>query len=197
MNLKETLSQRTREKIKNNVGEFLVEQTLDAVSSEKSPVSGESWPKLRKGPYRDRKAALNGNTRANMELEGDMLDSLKFRKVDEGIEIGFFNSEAAKADGHNKFSGRENNAPKRRFLPKTGQNYSQEIRGEIKKIALDAIADSQRFGRATFEGISTRNELFAKMREVFGTTPAESRSVVSRNPKLQDILDGLDLLRFL
>ena len=167
------------------------------MASEKSPVSGESWPKLKKGSYRDRKAALNGNTLANMELEGDMLDSLKFKTTSEGIEIGFFNKEAAKADGHNKLSGRSNKTPKRRFLPRTGQRYNPSITEEIKRIALDAIGDNQRFTKSTFQGIQTKSGLFSKLRDVFGTTPTESKSVVSRNIKLQDILKGFDLLRFL
>ena len=197
LNLKEEISSQVKRKIQNNVGEFLVESILDSVANESSPVSGEAWPKLKKGSYRDKKAALNGNTQANMELEGDMLNSLKFKAVDEGIEIGFFDQQSAKADGHNKLSGRQNRTPKRRFLPRTGQRFDAEINEEIKKIALDAIGDSARFSKATFEGVKSKAGLISTLSEVFSVKPSEAKSIVSRNPKLQDILNGLGLLKFL
>lgn len=132
-----------------------------------------------------------------MELEGDMLDSLKVKPTDEGVEIGFFNRESAKADGHNKFSGRTNKTPRRRFLPAQGQSFTPDIRSEIKKIALDAIGDSKNFGKATFQDVTSKTGLFERLREVFGVPPSQARSIVSRNPKLQDILKGLNLIRFL
>src|SRR5438270_9442375 len=105
-----------RAKIKRDIGDYLVEQVLQTVSQQESPVEGEGWPALSKSYAKEKKAEV-GNSDANMELTGRMLDSLTYRSTDNGIELGFFDSQAAKADGHNKFSGEENNIPQRRFLP--------------------------------------------------------------------------------
>lgn len=125
-------------KIKNEVGEFLVGTILLTLQDAKSPVAGESFPALSKN-YKEKKIALGGVGKPNMELEGDMLSSLAFKPIDGGIELGFFDSEAAKADGHLKFSGRENHTPQRRFLPGEGQSFKRGIEQEVKKIILENL----------------------------------------------------------
>lgn len=196
------ISQTLKNRIKKDVGEFLVESILDSVASQKSPVAGEGWPALgsksKTKAYNKLKKRLNGNEQANMELEGDMLNALKFQPTDEGVEIGFFNTdEANKADGHNKLSGRTNKTPKRRFLPRQGQRWDGPIQEEIKRIALDHIGDTARFGKSTFEGIQSRTGLISKLKDVFKVDAAQAVSIVSRNEKLQDVLFDLNLLRFL
>ena len=101
------------------------------IGSIKSPVAGERFRKLSK-KYAD--AEKQGNRTPNLRLEGDMLEALKFESTDDGIEVGVFGSEAQKADGHNKFTGRKNNTPKRRFIPTTKQTFKKSITSEIERI---------------------------------------------------------------
>ena len=135
---------------------------------------------------------------ANMEFEGDMLDSLKFKKSDDGVELGFFNKEAWKADGHLKFSGKENSTPMRRFLPGEGQQFNSDIRGEVEKIIADAIADEVTIPRAELEDVSTKSELYDLLAEQFqGLSRAEIKRTVLQSVVLSELLDDYDLLELL
>jgi hypothetical protein len=132
------LPQSLKKKIQDDVGEFLVEQVLLSVGEAKSPVSGESFRALSK-EYKQKKIDLGGTGAPNMELNGDMLDSLTYKKTGNGIELGFFDEQAWKADGHLKFSGEENNTPKRRFLPAQGQKFKSAIEIEIERIIQERV----------------------------------------------------------
>lgn len=190
------VSDQIKAKIKRDVGDFLVEQVLLTTQSAKSPVQGEGWPKLSK-EYREFKKDEGATPEANMELTGEMMDSLTYHVTEEGIKLGFFDSEAAKADGHNKLSGRENNAPKRRFLPDEGQKFKQEIESEIDKIIADNVADGA-IDKKDLSGVETKADLYSVLTKVFdGYSRAEIRATVLRSTDLVDMLDELDLLDLL
>ncbi len=181
--------------IQERVGEYLVEQILINVGNAQTPVQGESWPALSK-EYKDRKIELGGVGKPNMELDGGMLDSLTFRKTNEGIEIGFFDDQAWKADGHLKFSGEESNLPKRRFIPGEGQNFKTDIAKEVKRIVGEGTLEQ--FRSTDFRGITSQPELYARLAKMLpGLTRAQQRDFVMGNFRILDILDDLNLLRFL
>jgi hypothetical protein len=113
-------------KIREEVGDFLVETILSDVADAKSPVAGESFPKLSKD-YKKLKVSEGGSPVPNMELSGEMLDSLTHHGSGSTVEVGFFDEQAWKADGHLKFSGEKNATPKRRFLPAEGQHFKSPI----------------------------------------------------------------------
>jgi len=183
--------------VKNQVGEFLVEQILKSVSQAKSPVVGESWPKLSK-EYRKRKEAEGGSGVADMELTGELLNALDFKTNSDGVEIGFFGEQAWKADGHLKFSGKENNTPQRRFLPEEGQKFKADIQSEIEKIILDATASASDLSASDLKEIETKSELYNYLSDKFGIdSRSEIRMAVLRNPDLVDKLDNYDLLGLL
>lgn len=184
-------------KIKQDVGDFLVESILTAVSKAKSPVAGESWPALSK-EYKAKKEDEGAAPKANMEEHGDMLNSLTFRETPNGIEIGFFDDQAWKADGHLKFSGKENHTPKRRFIPAEGQNFTADIQVEIDKIIADNLADAETFKRGDFSGVDTTSALYEVLRRAFGDMSVhEIRAAVTRSPYLTQLLDDLDLMELL
>jgi hypothetical protein len=117
--------------VKREVGDYVTEEILRALSSGKSPVAGESFKKLNK-EYADE--MKDGNRTPNLELDGDLLDALRYKSNDRGIEIGIFkSSEVPKADGHNNFSG-DSKLPTRRFIPKDDQKFKQQIDTGIKSI---------------------------------------------------------------
>lgn len=192
------MPQSSRADVKQQVGEFIVESILSSVASQKSPVKGESWPSLERGPYRDKKKSEAGNTEANMELTGDMLDALTFRNTKEGVEVGFFNKQAWKADGHNKFSGKQNHTPKRRFLPGEGQQFVNEITNEINKIIIDAQVGETKFSAEDLKQIETKDDLYDYLSDQLDMDSRTAiRLAVLRNESLVNKLDKYDLLDLL
>lgn len=185
--------------IKNDIiqeaGEFLVEQTLLSLGDAKSPVSGESFPALSK-EYKAKKVAEGGRPVPDLELAGDLKDALTFRPTETGLEIGFFGSEADKADGHLKFSGRENHTPKRRFLPAEGQNFKRDIVQEVDRIVSEKSGDA--FKKSDFSGVQSSRDLYDVLRAVYGDmTRSEMREAAAGSPTLLNILFELDLMRLL
>jgi len=194
----EGLPNDIKSQVRRDVGEFLVEQILQNVSQAKSPIQGESFPTL-SASYKKRKKAEGGTVSANMELNGDMLDSLTFKASEDrnGIEIGFFDAQAAKADGHNNFSGRSK-LPHRQFLPEEGDSFKASIQAEAEKIIADAMLEKADVKKSDLKGIQSSSELFRTLKELTGlSTNSQIRGAVTRNNSLAGILDDLDLLGLL
>lgn len=181
--------------VKEEIGMFLVERVLKSVAASKSPVDGEDWPTL-DPEYKKQKVAESLPGKPNLEASGKMLDSLTFKTTRNGVEIGFFNKQAWKADGHLKFSGEENNIPQRRFLPGEGQSFKDEINTQVERIISDARVTDD-----TLEGlgsIDTKEGLYSFLSEQLGLeTRSEIRQAVIRNQKLFDQLEELDLVELL
>ncbi len=121
-----------RTSVKKEIGDYVVDEILEAVSRGSSPVNGlGSFKRLNKDYAKDQKG---GNTTANLDLFGDMLDSLTFKNTAKGIEVGIFkSSEVPKADGHNNFSGKST-LPLRRFIPDESEDFKKQIEDGIKDI---------------------------------------------------------------
>lgn len=130
------IPQKERERVKKEIGNYIIEKTLDDVGDQKSPVTGRTFKALSK-KYKEFKKS-KASPVPNLELTGKMLDSFKFKKTTSGIEIGIFNNkEAQKADNHNKFSSKSlrTKVPPRKFIPKNGRDtYSKEITNGVAKI---------------------------------------------------------------
>ncbi len=128
---------KNKTQIKNEVGTYIIEEILSNVSKGKSPVDGQSWKASLSPKYAKQKSKISSATIANMELHGDMLDSLEFKKRSDGVEVGIFDYEQAqKADNHNKFSSSsmKTKVPKRQFIPKDRQRFKAEIMREVNRI---------------------------------------------------------------
>ena len=126
---------RRRSSVKNQIGEFIINESLRMISSGRSPVKGIEFAKLN-AEYAQREKG--GDRTPNLELEGDLLDAYTFRsdnRLDEFIEIGVFegSGEVPKADGHNNHSG-DSDLPVRRFVPLEKEEYKQPIVNGIKQI---------------------------------------------------------------
>lgn len=173
------------------MGELLVEQVLSHTSEGKSPVSGESFPALSKD-YKEKKIAQGGQGIPDLELTGSMKDEFTFKPTATGLEIGFWGDDAGKADGHLKFSGKDNGVPQRRFLPAEGQNFKKNIQKEIERIIADK--SSELFSRSDFKGVKTSRDLYAVFREKLGgSSRSDIKMLVAGNPKLLDMLIDLGL----
>ncbi len=193
----EEVSPSLRKEIHNEVGEFLVEQVLQSVASAKSPVQGESFPALSAG-YKKKKTSEGGSGKPDLDLRGDLLDALDFKSTAEGLEIGFFNSQAWKADGHLKFSGADNGIPQRRFLPDEGQKFVKDIQSTIEDIITDKILERAELDKNDLKSVETKTELYEILKaELPGMSQAEMRDAVLRSDKLLKVLEGLDLVDLL
>ncbi len=191
----DNLPRSIRDDIIQETGELLVEQVLLSMADAKSPVSGEKFPALTKA-YKAKKVALGGQPKPDLELTGELKDALTFRKTKEGLEIGFFGSQSDKADGHLKFSGRENFTPQRRFLPAEGQKFNDTIEAKVQSIIDDKSGDM--IGKAAFEGVDTTSELYDVLSNFYSDmTRSEIRFAVASSSSLMDILIELDLVDLL
>lgn len=159
-----------RPEVKKEIGDLIINEILKSVEQGKSPVSGESkFKKLNKKYAKDQK---HGNTTPNLELEGDLLDSLTFKNTKQGIEVGIFkSSEVPKADGHNNFSGKSR-LPKRRFIPGESQTFKRGIKSEINQIIQENEREPTRraptepvFG--TFTDVSTATTTAVETTDLF------------------------------
>ncbi len=191
------LPEATKNRIKNDVGDYLIESIVSVVGKAKSPVSGGDWEKQLSPEYKKKKASEGLPGIANLELEGDLLDALTYESTDEGIEIGWFGDQAAKADGHNNFSGKSS-LPRRQALPDVDQEFIPAIQKEIEKIIADAIADGVEPVESDFDSVTTKEELYDTLSEYFpGLSRAEIRSAISRSPNFAAFLDDNSLMGLL
>ena len=123
----------------DEIGQYLVEAILSDVGEAKSPVTGRAFPKL-SAAYKKIKAHESSADIANLELTGEMLDSLTYKVVGSRVQIGIWGDQAPKADGHNNFSG-DSKLPRRAFIPDKdrGESFRPDIRDEVQTIIDEAI----------------------------------------------------------
>jgi len=188
---------KIKKRISEDVGNYLVEQTLMSSSQSKSPVRGEGTYKPLSKEYGLRKKAEVGNSRPNLEFEGVMYEELDFAPTKNGVEIGVYGERAGAADGHNNLSGKSR-LPTRRFLPDVGQTYKSEIATEVQRIIADAIAEETTFKKSQFKNVETKSQLYAKLADIFGPmSRAELNLSVFRSEELTELLNDLGLLGLL
>lgn len=192
-----SLKKATKKRIQEEVGSYLVEQTLVSMAEKKSPVQGAPNFKPLSKEYKKRKLEEVGSGEANLEFDGLMKDETDFEPTENGIAIGVFGERAGAADGHNNLSGKSQ-LPLRQFIPDVGQSYKKKITQEVQRIIADIVAEENTFSASDFRGINTRKALYEKLAEIFGPMPrSELQLAVFRNEDLTDLLKDLDLLGLL
>ena len=132
-----------RKDVLEEIAEYVRDEILQYVGEGNSPVSGRGRFSALSKDYRKFKKTVSSSSLPNMELYGDMLDDLEYKVVGNKIRIGWFGGEqAAKADGHNNFSG-ESTLPVRRSIPnaKDGETFKKDILRGIKDIANEALEE--------------------------------------------------------
>ena len=132
--------------LKNEIAELIVDEIKINLAKGESPVSGEAFKSLSK-KYADKEK--NGNREPNLNLEGDLWDSIEAKFDGNRLLVGVFDKkEVPKADGHNNFSG-ESRLPKRRFIPDEDQSFKPSIMRKIN-ILIDERRETEQ-DRDTFE----------------------------------------------
>lgn len=131
---------KNRKQALSEIASFVHESILRDVGSQVSPVYGKKFQKLNKD-YRDFKRSEGGSGVPDLELSGEMLDSLKVYVEGNRVITEITGEQAPKADGHNNHSGKSK-LPLRRFIPKKedGETFQPAINEGIKEI-LDSFED--------------------------------------------------------
>ena len=130
-----------KEELLNEIADFVETEVLKDIGDQRSPVNGRKFKQLSKD-YAKIKKKSGAPPIPNLELEGDMLDSLQVLKTTTGLRLTVADSEQGKADGHNNFSGKSR-IPERKFIPNAseGETFRPKIRKGIESIIKDYEAD--------------------------------------------------------
>jgi hypothetical protein len=121
------------------VADYVRDSVLSYCGDTTSPVAGEgSFPALSKA-YKKKKAEISSSVEPNLELYGDMLDSVEVVQVKgKKLRIQVGTDQNDKADGHCNFSGKSK-LPRRRFIPngKEGQTFKRDIISGMRDILIE------------------------------------------------------------
>lgn len=130
------LSTSEKNEIKELVGEHLINNILEKVADSHSPVTGRKFKQLNE-EYAEREK--NGDRDANLDLFGDMLNSLEYKVKRNGIEIGIYDEDQAiKSYAHNTgFKGHPvlaDKGLKRQFIPNKGENFTKSVLSGVRDV---------------------------------------------------------------
>jgi len=131
-----------REQALEEVATFVKEEILNRTGDGQTSVKGGRWVKDLRPDYKKKKLEESSVGFANLELEGEMLDSLETgvrgRKV--FIEVG--DDQRGKAEGHLTGQyGKQSATRPRQFMPVGGQELAGPIMNGVRKILRRYEAD--------------------------------------------------------
>lgn len=122
------------------IADYVKTEILLFVGQGESPVEGGDWKRSLSPEYKKIKEKISGATFANLELTGDMLDSLEAKVVDGKIQVGIWDqSQVPKAYNHNV----GDTLPRRQFIPEQGQGFVSSIQQGMKDIAESFMDDEE------------------------------------------------------
>ena len=136
----DTLTASQRKAVLDEVTDFILESVLLDVAESRSPVTGRAFKGLNKD-YRAIKEDEGGTPVPNLELTGDLMDSLEVVKGKRGkLVLTVSDDQQGKADGHNNHSG-DSKLPRRPFIPDAarGETFRPKIREGIEAIIEDLL----------------------------------------------------------
>lgn len=180
--------QNRRRLVKDEIGEFVVNQVLQHASRGSSPVKGEGSFKSLTKEYA--KAEKGGRRLANLELEGDLLNAYGFRRSRNGVITGIMSAkERPKADGHNHLTPESERSvnPKRRIVPASDQKFNGIIERGIKRIVREHESPEPDVPRRT-----SRPEFSEQGDEATATTIPVS-SLVGNEAAIERLLNELGI----
>jgi len=179
--------------VKDEVGDLLIDFILDQVGSEKSPIKGESFPKL-DPKYREIKKKAGRGTKANLEFSGDMLDALEKKRTADGVKLQIKGTQAPKADGHNNFSGKSR-ITTRQFLPKEGDKFKPSAKKEIDRIIQEAVVAGQKIKKSAIRNITSKTELNMFLTTMFpDLSSKEAQRAIILNEELRELFGEFNLI---
>lgn len=185
------------EELKKEVGDFLVEQILSSVGSQKSPIDGSKFQKL-SPEYKKYKISQGLSGSPDLEFSGSMLGSLDYKITSKGIELGIFGEDAPKADGHNNFSG-DSQLPTRQFLPKEGEEFDSSIQDGVDSIINEYIVKANPVSEEQIRQVESKSDLWNLLEDLYGDELEKSEIIdaVLGNAESLDLLKEYGLLKYL
>ena len=129
------LPKNTKKEALEEVAAYLKEELLSYAGEAKSIVSGGQWVKGLTKEYKALKSEISSNPIANLELNGDLLDSLDVKVVGNKIEIDVAEDQKGKALGHISGEyGTNSRIRPRQFMPQGNETFKQAVLSNIKNI---------------------------------------------------------------
>ena len=159
--------------VKDIVGDLLTQGIRESARNQSSAVEGVGRFRALKrknihgkpNPYRKFKQKTVGNTRADLFLFGDLMDSLAFRRSTAGVSVGVMESTGNKslsklrdqANGHNWIDGRRGpkGLPRRQFIPDGGDNFAGSLMSDARSI-INSFREQEVLSNARVSEITAR-----------------------------------------
>lgn len=126
----ESLDPSTKRSIKQSIVDTVrsdIESDLDA---QRSSVSGKRWKGLSK-EYKEQKKKDGKGTKANLQLEGDMLSNLRIKFIGDKLQLKIKNG-LQKKKAFNHITA-DTMPIQRNFLPNEGETFRSGILRDIKR----------------------------------------------------------------
>lgn len=131
------IPRNARREAREAVASFLQEELLSYIGEGRSPVSGGAWRKKLTPGYLKEKEKESGVDFANLELSGDLLDSLSVEVRGTEVVLDVGKDQYGKAEGHitgQYGDGKMKADYRRQFLPQGNEEFKREIQNNIKRI---------------------------------------------------------------
>lgn len=113
-------------------------EMLDYIGEGKSPVSGGKWIRGLTKEYAKKKSEESGADFANLELSGDLLDSLSVEATSSSITIDVGSDQKDKAEGHlSGLYGEHSRIRPRQFMPQGDETFKRSIISKLKDLLSD------------------------------------------------------------
>jgi len=191
LDLPSNLSSSKEKQVKDDIGELIIDTILARVGKSKSPIQGHGNFDALSPDYKEEKQGQGRGGKANLELSGDMLDELAFKRTEKGIKLMIEGAVAPRADGHNNFSGKSK-LPLRRFLPAEGEKFINSLDKEINKIVNEAVVSARKLKKRDLTNINTKSALRAFLKDEFeGLTIREAKSAILIDESLRELFDDI------
>ncbi len=135
----------TKKQALDEAKDYIRDAMLGYIGKGKSPVDGGKWRKPLTKDYALIKGAESSAVFANLELTGELLDSLEFKVKGNQIIIEVPKDQEGKAEGH--LTGQYGSGKMKRkdyareFMPVDGEKLNESIMRGVKKI-LDGYNDA-------------------------------------------------------
>jgi len=125
--------------------EYIRTAMLDYIGEGKSPVSGGKWIRSLVPSYAAKKGEESSVDFANLELSGDLLDSLTVKAVSGNtISVDVSSDERGKAEGHlTGLYGKNSRIRPRQFMPQGEERLKKDILKGVKDILKEYEEDGE------------------------------------------------------
>lgn len=119
--------------------EYLRDAVLRKIAKGRSPVANGKWTRTLTKGYSKRKGEESSAKFANLELSGELLDSLDVSVDGSKLVYGVPSDQAGKAEGNNigTYGRSKSTGRVRRFIPIGDEKFSKDILSGLRDVLAD------------------------------------------------------------